>query len=57
MVGVAYDYIDLSSERLSGFDTSRFAVTTIDADVEIHSVTARLSFQLGKRHEEVPPLK
>lgn len=56
-LGVAYSYIDLGRERVSGFDTSNYAVTALDIDTQVHVVTGRLTIKLGPAPAGPQPLK
>jgi outer membrane immunogenic protein len=53
--GVEYNFIDLGSASYAGFTRIGLPYTIADADVEIHTVTARLNFKFGR--DEARPLK
>jgi outer membrane immunogenic protein len=53
--GVEYNFIDLGSASYAGFTRIGLPYTIADADVEIHTVTARLNFKFGR--DEPRPLK
>jgi outer membrane immunogenic protein len=53
--GLEYSFIDLNSERDSGFTRIGFPVTLRDHDLQVQSVTARLNFQFYRDEYSVPP--
>jgi outer membrane immunogenic protein len=53
--GVEYNFIDLGSASYAGFTRIGLPYTITDADVEIHTVTARLNFKFGR--DDPRPLK
>jgi outer membrane immunogenic protein len=54
-LGVEYTFIDLGSTSYAGFTRIGLPYTLRDADVDIHSVTARLNFKFGD--DRARPLK
>jgi outer membrane immunogenic protein len=54
-VGVEYSFIDLDSERDSGFTRIGLPVTLRDHDLQVQSVTARLNFQFYRDEYTLPP--
>ena len=54
-LGLEYNFIDLGNTSYAGFTRTGLPYTITDADVEIHTVTARLNFKFGR--DEPRPLK
>lgn len=55
ILGAEYNFIDLGDRTHVGFDNTAFSTYSVRVDPEIHTVSARLTFLLGR--QEAAPLK